>query len=285
MLDLSVVVPVRNAAEFVTECLASIVQAEPREIIVVDGLSTDDTVGIARRFGARVLSDEGRGLPAARLMGAAAARSQHVALIDVDVVLPKNALADLFQEFQSNGFTALQAGLQSVAGRGYWGQALADHHRTGRSKKWFGLVATIFDRDTLLEHGFDSRFLSGEDIELRWRLERAGAKCGVSNRVTVVHRFGDSFDAAKGQFQADGHGLGRMVVMKRGWRSLLLLGLPAAAGIRGVLLSMVRGRPKWIPYYLAFMFFNYWAMLEEIASCLRKESSSEGLSPSEVLDS
>jgi glycosyltransferase involved in cell wall biosynthesis len=281
MPDLSVVVPTRNAAGFIRECLVSIVQEEPKEIIVVDGLSTDDTVEIARRFGARVISDEGRGLPAARVIGTAAAQSKHVALIDVDVVLPKNSLTDLFEEFQRGGFTALQAGLDSVAGSGYWGQALADHHRTGRSKHWFGLVATIFDRDTLLEHGFDDRFLSGEDIELRWRLERAGAKCGVSRHVAVMHRFGDSFDFAKGQFQADGHGLGRMVVMKRGWKSLLLLALPAAAGIRGIVLSLVRLRPKWIPYYLAFVAFNYWAMLEEMGSYLRKQSSSGSRSPTE----
>ncbi|MDQ3767000.1 MAG: glycosyltransferase [Actinomycetota bacterium] len=279
MLDLSVVVPARNAAGFISECLASIIQEEPKEVIVVDGLSTDATVEIALGFGTRVMSDGGRGLPAARVMGATAAKCRHVALIDVDVVLPKNSLAKLLEEFERGHYTALQAGLDSVAGPGYWGQALANHHRTGRSRHWFGLVATIFDRDTLLKHGLDDRFLSGEDIELRWRLERAGVKCGVSKHVAVVHRFGDSFDFAKSQFQADGHGLGRMVVMKGGWKSLSLLALPAVAGIRGIFLTLVRLRPKWIPYYLAFVAFNYWAMLEEIGSSLRKQPSSRSQSP------
>lgn len=74
-------------------------------------------------------------------------------------------------------------------------------------------MATLFDRKALLEHGFDARFLSGEDIELRWRLQRAGARIGVSERTIVEHRFeDDSYDFAKGQWLADGHGLGRMVV-------------------------------------------------------------------------
>ena len=281
MLDLSVVIPVRNAEPFITDCLTSVVLQEPREVIIVDGLSTDATVEIARGFAAQIISDEGKGLPAARIMGAAVAQSKHVALIDVDVVLPDGSLANLFEEFQLGGFTALQASLKSVGGPGYWGEALADHHRTGRSKHWFGLVATIFDRDTFLEYGLDDRFLSGEDIELRWRLERAGAKCGVSEHVQVVHRFGDSFRFAKDQFLADGHGLGRMIVMKRGWRSLLLLALPAAAGLRGIVLSVARGRPKWVPYYLVFTLFNYLAMIEEIADNLRGFPTSTDAVPQE----
>ena len=141
MLDISVVIPVRNAEEALDECLASILRSEPREIIVVDGLSTDATVDIARRYPVRILSDEGRGLPAARLVGAEAATSRWVALVDADVVLPDGALRELLREFTEERYTALQAGLESVSDPGYWGQALAHHHRNGRSKQWFGLVA------------------------------------------------------------------------------------------------------------------------------------------------
>lgn len=269
MLDVSVVVPVRNAQDMIEGCLRSIVEQEPREIIVVDGMSTDSTVEIARRYGARVLSDDGQGLPLARLKGTREARSELVALIDVDVVLPSGSLAQLVEEFRRAGFVALQAGLHSVSGGGYWGRALAHHHRTGLSKNWFGLVATVFDREALLEHGFDERFMSGEDIELRWRLEQTGAKVGVSSETVVLHRFGDSWHFAKGQFMADGHGLARMILMKPSLKSLFLLALPGAAGLRGVVLSLVRGEPGWIPYYLAFTAFNYVAMLQEFAEHLR----------------
>jgi glycosyltransferase involved in cell wall biosynthesis len=261
VLDVSVVVPVRNAAPLIDECLESIVRSEPREIIVVDGESTDGTVEIARRYPVRILSDGGRGLPVARLLGAEAAASPRVALVDADVVLPDGAFGALLTEFLEGGYVALQAGLHSSSGPRYWGRALADHHRTGRSRDWFGLVATIFDREALLRHGFNRQFLSGEDIELRWRLERAGAKVGVSRRTVVVHRFaGDSFPFARGQFLADGYGLGRMLRV-HGWKSGWLLALPALAGLRGTLLSLLRRRPGWIPYYAAFTLYNYAGLL------------------------
>jgi glycosyltransferase involved in cell wall biosynthesis len=261
--DLCVVVPVRNAEDIIEDCLASITRACPRQVIVVDGMSSDRTLEVVRRYPVTILSDEGAGLPAARLLGARTATTRHVALIDADVVLHDGALEQLLAEFLDGGYTALQAGLHSVSGDGYWGRALAHHHRSGRSKDWFGLVATIFERDVLLRHGFDERFKSGEDIDLRWRLQAAGAKLGVSRRTVVQHRFGDTWEFAKGQWLADGHGLGRMVAA-HGLRAKLLLGLPLAAFLRGSALSLVRRQPRWIPYYLCYVAFNYAGMFREL---------------------
>lgn len=262
-LPVTVVVPARNAEGMLAECLASIARQRPAEVIVVDGLSTDRTVEIARSFGAQVLSDEGRGLPAARSIGARAAANDLVALVDADVILPDGSLAALIEEFRNGGYAALQAGLESEAGPGYWGQALAEHHRTGRSRYWFGLVATVFERTTLLAHGFDADFESGEDIELRWRLAAAGERAGVSRTTVVRHRFADTWDFARGQFRADGKGLARMI-RKHGLGGARLFLLPAAAAGRGVVLSVVRRRPRWIPYYVAFGIFNYAAMVGEL---------------------
>lgn len=260
MLDLSVIVPVRNAERFIDDCLASIVRSQPREIIIVDGNSTDRTVEIARRFPVQILANGDRGVAAARMLGVRAATSDAVALIDVDIVLPDGALALLFEEFREGQYTALQAGLHSAAGPGYWGQALVYHHNNGRSKHWPGLMATIFQRDALLAHELDASFASGEDIELRWRLQRAGAKLGVSRRTIVTHRFDDTFSCARGQFDDDGRGLARMV-LKYGWRAGMLMGIPAAGAVRGILLSLARRQPRWLPYYVTYAILNYTAML------------------------
>lgn len=258
--DLTVVVPARNAEDLIEGCLEGIVRSSPREVILVDGVSSDRTVELAQRFPVRVMSDHGQGLPVARLEGCRAANTRYVALVDADVVLPEGALQRLFEEFIEGGYQVLQAGQHSVSGPGYWGQALVNHHRTGRSRKWLGLVATIVQRDLLLEMGFDQRFTSGEDIDLRWRLRDAGVRTGVSERVTVTHRYaGDDFGFARDQFMADGAGLGRMV-RTRGARGARLAALPAAAAVRGIALSLARREPRWIPYYVRFAQYNYLAM-------------------------
>src|SRR5215210_6047035 len=102
-LDLSVVVPTRNAEHFLAECLASLARSNPREIIVVDGLSTDGTRDVAAKYTSQILSDDGRGLPHARLLGAKEAASATVALVDADVIFPDGALEALLEEFSGSG--------------------------------------------------------------------------------------------------------------------------------------------------------------------------------------
>jgi len=263
--DVTVIIPVRNAEAFIRACLDSVVASGTAEVIVVDGRSTDATLEIARGYPVRLLDDGGSGVAAARLMGVEAAETEWVALVDVDVLLPQGALAALLDEARTDGFTALQAGLESTSGPGYWGRALVEHHRSGRSKHWFGLVATVIRREDFLRYGLDASFASGEDIEMRYRLQRNGERIGVSGRTVVPHRFGDSFEFARGQFLADGAGLARMA-MKHGWRAAPLLGLPAAAAVRGMVLSVARGRPQWVPYYATFLALNWFAMARQLVS-------------------
>jgi len=259
MLPVTVIVPIRNAESMVEECLDSIFRANPHEVIVVDGKSTDRTLEIVGRYSAKVLSDDGRGVPAARMMGIKAAASDIVVLIDVDIVLPDGALEALYAEYTEGAYDAIQAGLESISGPSYWGQALAMHHNRGRSKNWPGVMATIFRRQILLDYPFDERFRSGEDIELRWRLQKANLKVGVSQKTIVKHRFGDTYKVALDQFLQDGKGIGRMYA-KYGFTALKLLFIPVAGCVRGILLSLLRLEPKWIPYYLVYFFHNYASM-------------------------
>ncbi len=260
MLPISVIVPVRNAEHMVDQCLKSIFLTEPQEVIVVDGNSSDRTVELAQRYPITLLSDNGAGVPAARMMGIDRAGCDTVVLIDVDIVLPDGALQALYEEFVQGGYDALQAGLiSSSTGQGYWGQALAVHHNRGRSKNWPGVMATFFKRNILQTYRFDERFRSGEDIELRWRLQKADLKVGVSRKTIVRHHFDDTFEFARDQFVADGQGLARMYA-KYGWPAAKLLLVPAAGCVRGILVSLMHLEPRWIPYYLAYFFYNYVSM-------------------------
>jgi glycosyltransferase involved in cell wall biosynthesis/O-antigen/teichoic acid export membrane protein len=274
-LRVSVVVPARNAAAWLGECLESIRSQHPHEMIVVDGCSTDETAAIARDCGATVISDEGRGLPAARMLGARTATGEVVALIDADVVLPSTSLPRLLTEFESGGYDGLQFGLASEAdGPGYWGAALAWHHNHSRVRKWFGVSATLMRRDVLLDVGFDDDFRSGEDVELRIRLEQAGYRLGVSDSVVVRHRFDDTFDYARDQWLQDGAGMAR-TVRKHTGRAGWLVMLPLLATVRGVGLSLVRA-PRFLPYWMGFLLYNYRAMAGELLRPAHKPISVGG---------
>ena len=94
---ISVIVPAYNAAASLPAALAS-VQAvgasdAPLEILVVDDGSTDDTAQVARRAGARCISQENAGAASARNTGVQNARGEFLAFIDADDRWPARALA------------------------------------------------------------------------------------------------------------------------------------------------------------------------------------------------
>ncbi|MBI5280986.1 MAG: glycosyltransferase family 2 protein, partial [Candidatus Solibacter usitatus] len=87
----SVVIPAYNARETLESCLARLLESQPGppdEYLVVDDGSTDGSVEVAERFGARVLSTGGRRGPAyARNIGARAATGSVLLFLDADVTV------------------------------------------------------------------------------------------------------------------------------------------------------------------------------------------------------
>lgn len=269
--DISVVVPARNAEAQIRRCLESIRRCEPAEIIVVDGESTDKTREIAQELADSVLSDSGGGVALARNLGAEAARNRFVAFIDVDIELPPGALGTLLDELIEADADAIQAQLRSEDSGDYWSRALTAHHAGGRSKRWFGLVCTVFAREEYLRHRLDPSFRSGEDIDMRYRLQKAGARILVSERVVVAHRFETGFSFAQNQWLADGAGLGRMV-RRHGAAVLYLLLMPLGGAVAGILRS-IPGDVKFIPYYVLYCLLNYVGIVEGLMDGAVKASS------------
>jgi glycosyltransferase involved in cell wall biosynthesis len=254
-LRLSAVVPTRNAEAWIESCVRAIRDNGAAEVILVDGGSTDRTVELARPWVDTVLDDGGAGVAAARMLGVVSASEPWIALVDADVVLPPGALRDLDRERHERGLGALQAGLRSVGAGDYWSQSLADHHNHGHSKRWFGVCASVIARDILLAQPLDAHLRSGEDIDLRIRLTRAGMPIGVSEDVIGQHRFGDGFAFARDQWVADGAGLGRMV-RKHGSGALVNAMIPFGAAALGIVRGMRDAFRPW-PYFIGFAIGNY----------------------------
>jgi glycosyltransferase involved in cell wall biosynthesis len=81
-MPLSVAIITRNAASQLERCLASVAFAE--EVVVVDSGSTDGTVELAARHGARVIQKEWLGFGAQKQFAVDAARHEWVLCVDAD---------------------------------------------------------------------------------------------------------------------------------------------------------------------------------------------------------
>ncbi|HEV3402344.1 MAG TPA: glycosyltransferase family A protein [Acidimicrobiales bacterium] len=114
-LDVRVVVPARNEADRIADCVASLVP-QAAEVVVVDDHSTDDTAGRAAAAGATVvrLDDEPPpgwlGKPRACAAGAEGADTEWLAFVDADVTLAPTALATMAAATRSSS-TSIAGGL------------------------------------------------------------------------------------------------------------------------------------------------------------------------------
>lgn len=99
MTTIAVVIPVRDGAAYLAECLASVLKQTlaPCAVLVVDDGSQDDSAEIARQHGGlvQVHRQAARGAGAARNAGIDGTVSTHVAFLDADDVWEPHALAAL----------------------------------------------------------------------------------------------------------------------------------------------------------------------------------------------
>ncbi len=100
----SFIIPTFNEEKYLPFLLASIKNQEvdfDYEIIVADNYSSDNTVALAQRFGAKVVAG---GLPAkGRNEGAKASQGELLFFIDADLILPsRNFLKEALEEMEKN---------------------------------------------------------------------------------------------------------------------------------------------------------------------------------------
>jgi glycosyltransferase involved in cell wall biosynthesis len=197
----SIIIPVYNGGEPFRQCLAAIPQSlfTDWELIVVDDGSTDDSARLAARFGATVFNTQGRqGPAAARNLGARAARGAYLYFIDADCRLHPNTLSRIAHYFQRDPDLEALFGSYDDAPAATTVVAqyknLFHHyvHQTSRASAatfWTGCGA--IKRSVFLRlGGFDVqryRRPSVEDIDLGYRLKRAGGRIRLAKDVQVKH--------------------------------------------------------------------------------------------------
>jgi glycosyltransferase involved in cell wall biosynthesis len=244
-IPVSVVVCARNRAHQIARCLESVAAARPAETIVIDGLSTDGTAEIARRCGVIVVSDEGRGLGAARGLGAELSHEDTVVFVDADVLIRSDTLEALRREADDLGYSALQARLETLPGPlTYWQAGEIWRRRSQEqpgSARALGCQATLIRRELLLRVRFDPAFQgSAEDHDFFFRARAAGATLGHSTSAVAYHEDRATFlEFARQRFWY-GRGMARLAVRHH-----------ALAGKVGTAAQAMNREPRHVPFMAA----------------------------------
>jgi len=204
--SLSVVVPVRNGGRNFEHCLRRLRDSVDSdfELIVVDDGSLDGSAAVARQAGAIVIRNASpQGPAAARNHGARAAKAQLIFFLDADVAVHPETLSLALARFQADpGLSGLIGSYDDTpAAPGIVSQYrnLLHHfvHQQGqfhhgvRPAHTYWTGCGMIRRDVFLDFGgFDPRLYPRpaiEDIELGYRLSRAGHRIVLARDVLATH--------------------------------------------------------------------------------------------------
>jgi cellulose synthase/poly-beta-1,6-N-acetylglucosamine synthase-like glycosyltransferase len=211
-MEVSVVVPARNAGQTIGECLDSLLtQSEPREryeVIVVDDGSTDGTRLVVQGYEVTLLDQSHEGPAAARNRGVAASSGEVVLFTDADCVPAPDWIDEMARPFQDQDVVGVKGAYRTrqrgVMPRFVQCEYEERYERMAKLKQidFIDTYSAGYRRQIFLtEGGFDTDYpdASVEDQELSFRLAERGYKMVFNPRAIVYHRHPETLRAYFGR--------------------------------------------------------------------------------------
>lgn len=99
---ITVCIPTLNEEKAIGKVIKMIPKMDDMEIMIVDGLSTDNTVEIAKGFGARAVMEKRKGYGRAYKTGFAEAKGDIIVTLDGDLTYPAERIPELVAHLREN---------------------------------------------------------------------------------------------------------------------------------------------------------------------------------------
>lgn len=189
----SVIIPTWNSGKTLALCLQSVIKQtyKPIEVVVVDGGSFDDTVSIAREYGAKIIKLNRRGRSFQRNMGARYADGNLILNVDSDEVLHPNLIEECVNKVLNEKTDALfiatiDTGLTYIGRSRCVGSII--NSRLRKQEAYIPNSSLRFYTKKVFEivRGYDEDLLIGEDVIFAAKCLRRGFKIGRC-KLPVLH--------------------------------------------------------------------------------------------------
>ena len=194
---ISIIIPIYNEENFIEECLSSLVNQdyppESSEILVIDGMSTDNTRDVVDRFSqqhphVRLVDNPKRNTSAALNIGVREASGKIIVRVDGHTIFDPDYCSKSVEHLFKTQADCV-GGPMNATGISFWGRtiALATSSRFGIGDAAFHYSAVegwvdavylgtyrreVFDRVGL----FEEEWRCDEDDEFNYRLRKAGGR-------------------------------------------------------------------------------------------------------------
>ena len=267
---ISVVIPAYNAAVHLDRCLESLEQSTlvPLECIVVDDGSSDDTAEVATRRRVRLVRlATQRGPAYARNRGVGCAAGEIIVFLDADVTVQRGTVERIARAFEQDAnLDALMGSYDDEPAEPSFLSQYRNllhcytHQRAREQASTFWCGCGAIRRDVYLAHGgLDESYTrpSIEDIELGYRLYRAGRRIQIDPTIQVKHHKRWTLG---GMLRTDMFSRGipwtRLILRDRRMPDELSLewGQRTSVALAGLLVLIVLGLFAWRKFHLVLAF-------------------------------
>ena len=190
---ISVIIPSYNGGKYIKETIDSIQQQSfPHEIIVVDDISTDDTVEIAKSMGCRVIvNSEHKGQMAGKNTGIREAKGNYWLTIDQDDMLVPDALQMLFDAMNSDKSNMIVMAML----KNFCSPDTPQQAKFVNPKPFSNILtgSTLFKKEVFDKVGFFREdTITGDVIDLTDRLKEKGLSITKVDFITCNRRIHDA---------------------------------------------------------------------------------------------
>jgi glycosyltransferase involved in cell wall biosynthesis len=193
----SVVVCGKNEEKKISQCLNSILNNNPDEIIYIDGNSSDKSAKLAKKFTNKIYIRKNSNLTKDRQFGIDKCRNELIAMIDCDHILKKNDINNLIADLHKYNFDMIQAQLKIYNKNSF--MSLAENqsyeitHNIPGKKRMIGVAPAILKKKIFLTERFDDYITKTiDDTDFIYRLRKRNINFGVGT-VKIFQNHNTSF--------------------------------------------------------------------------------------------
>jgi glycosyltransferase involved in cell wall biosynthesis len=206
--NVSIIIPTWNEEAFISACLDSILLNDyPKDkidIIILDGMSSDQTPAIIQKYISRypfirLINNPKRIQAPALNLGIKESRGEIIIRMDAHTLYDKDYIANCVKLLMENKGDNV-GGVQNPIGTNYISKAIAIATSTPfgvgnayfRFSKQAMFVDTVYlgawKKDTLIRlNGFNEQWVINEDYELNYRLRKSGGKILLSPSIKSAY--------------------------------------------------------------------------------------------------
>ncbi len=231
----SIIIPTRNSSKTFKKTLNSLINQTYKniEIIVSDGFSQDNTLDIAKQFGAKITY--GKELARARYEGLKKASGKYAFAFDSDQLIGKNVIERCVNQMEAENLDGLILNERSIVNKGKLIERLLSYDKEVVSNSrdanplYGAVIPRFFNRKVLLSLKWPKN-ISILDDAILFEKNKTKLKIGFLNGEGIVHNEVDSWKVFFKKFKR--YGLLYIPTMKVSSKTTMAHSIPRRAYFR-----------------------------------------------------